>query len=106
MVITVEPLSGNEINLFPQTKIEEVARNVGIIISSPKFSVPLDRDFGTSYKNLDKAINIAQPRLIMEITDAIEQYEKRADIISIKIKTDEAQAGKLIPIVEIGVKDE
>lgn len=106
MQMIVEPIKPGEINLFPKTLMEEVAQNVGIIIASAKFSVPLDRDFGTSHSQIDTPINLAQPRLIMEIIDAVEKYEPRAEIISIDIKQDEAQAGKIIPVVEMGVKDD
>lgn len=105
MQILVEPIETGKINLFPKTLIEEVAQNVGIIIASPKFSVPLDRDFGTSHSQIDTPINLAQPRLIMEVMDAVEKYEPRAEIISIDIKHNEAQVGKIIPVIEMGVKD-
>ena len=55
---------------------------------------------------MDTPANLAQPRLVMEVIDAVEKYEPRAEIISIDIKQDEAQAGKIIPVVEMGVKDD
>jgi len=95
-----------EINLFPESTIEEVVQNVRMIIASPKYSVPLDRNFGTSHSQVDTPVNIAQPKLIMEIINAIEEYEPRAEITKIEFKTDEAQAGKLIPLVGVKIKDE
>lgn len=106
MQVLVEPIKNGEINLFPKSLIEEVAQNVGIIIASSKFSVPLDRGFGTSHSQVDTPANLAQPRLVMEVIDAVEKYEPRAEIISIDIKQDEAQEGKIIPVVEMGVKDD
>jgi hypothetical protein len=35
-----------EINLLPQTLVEEVLQNLHTLLGTPKFSVPLDRDFG------------------------------------------------------------
>lgn len=105
MEITIEN-QDSKINLFPKNHIEEVTQNVQMILISPKYSVPLDRDFGTSHKQLDTPVNVAQPKLIMEIVDAIEKYEPRAEITKINFKVDEAKAGKLIPVVGVKIKDE
>lgn len=105
MEITIEK-QDSQINLFPKNLIEEVTQNVQMILTSPKYSVPLDRDFGTSHKQLDTPVNVAQPKLIMEIVDAIEKYEPRAEITKINFKVDEAKAGKLIPVVGVKIKDE
>ncbi|MBP2015696.1 GPW/gp25 family protein [Anaerococcus degeneri] len=105
MEITIEN-QDSQINLFPKNLIEEVTQNVQMILISPKYSVPLDRDFGTSHKQLDTPVNVAQPKLIMEIVDAIEKYEPRAEITKINFKVDEAKAGKLIPVVGVKIKDE
>lgn len=105
MEITIEK-QDSQINLFPKNLIEEVTQNVQMILISPKYSVPLDRDFGTSHKQLDTPVNAAQPKLIMEIVDAIEKYEPRAEITKINFKVDEAKAGKLIPVVGVKIKDE
>lgn len=42
----------------------------------------------------------------MEIIDAIEKYEPRAEITKINFRVDEARAGKLIPVVGVKIKDE
>lgn len=102
----IEPIKPTDIELFPKTTLQEVMQNVGIIIATPKFSVQLDRDFGTTHKQLDTRANIAQPALIMEVMDAVEKYEPRAEILNIEILTDEAHTGRLYPRVEMVVKDE
>ena len=38
------------INLDPETTEEEVLQNVAVIISTPKFSVPLDRGLGMAQR--------------------------------------------------------
>lgn len=105
-MLIVEPLKAGDIDLFPKTLQQEVMQNVGIIISSPKFSVPLDRGFGTSHAQIDTPTNIAQPKLIMEIIDEVEKYEPRAEIIGVEVITDEAHQGRIFPRVEMVVKDE
>lgn len=101
----IEPNNKN-INLFPKTLEEEILRNVATIIASPKYSVPLDRGFGISNNQLDTPANIAQPKLIMEIIDAVEKYEPRAEITKIEFRTDEARAGILIPRLGVKLKNE
>jgi len=105
MEITIDNQQ-KDINLFPKSLTEEIVQNVTMILVSPKYSVPLDRDFGTSHNQLDTPVNIAQPKLIMEIIDAIEKYEPRAEITKIDFRVDEARAGKLIPVVGVKIKDE
>lgn len=105
MEITIDNQE-QDINLFPKSLEEEVVQNVKMILVSPKYSVVLDRDFGTSHSQLDTPVNIAQPKLIMEIIDAIEKYEPRAEITKINFKVDESRAGKLIPIVGVKIKNE
>lgn len=105
MEITIEG-KNDTINLFPQTIEEEIIRNIKIIVSSDKYSVPLDRDFGINSKQVDTPANIAQPKLIMEIMDAVEKYEPRAEITKIEFITDEAQVGRLIPKLGARIKDE
>lgn len=105
MEITIDNYE-DDINLFPKTLAEEIVQNIKMILVSPKYSVPLDRDFGTSHNQLDTPVNKAQPKLIMEIIDAIEEYEPRAEITKIDFKVDESRMGKLIPIVGVRIKNE
>ena len=53
MAYIVKAFTPGKLNLAPETLEEEVLQNVAIIVSTPKFSVPLDRglgylDFGSS----------------------------------------------------------
>lgn len=105
MEYTVEPYKKG-IDLFPKDKVTEVLQNVSIIISTPKFSVPLDRGLGTNQEYIDMASNVAQPKIILEIVDAIEEYEPRAEVKEVDFKVDEAKKGKLTPVVKVVIKDE
>lgn len=46
MAYVVKAFCLKKINLAPENTVEEVLQNVAMIISTPKFSVPLDRGFG------------------------------------------------------------
>lgn len=64
MAYVVKAFSLKKINLAPESTVEEVLQNVAMIISTPKFSVPLDRNFGLAQRFIDKPIQTAQPVLI------------------------------------------
>ena len=42
----VKAYMGSKINLAPETREEEVLQNLSILLSTPKFTVPLDRISG------------------------------------------------------------
>lgn len=46
-----ESLYAGKLNLAPETLEEEVLQNVAIIVSTPKFSVPLDRGLGLAQRS-------------------------------------------------------
>lgn len=105
MEYTIEPYK-EKITLFPEDKVAEVLQNISIIISTPKFSVPLDRGLGTNQEYIDMPTNTAQPRIILEIADAIEEYEPRAEVLEVDFKVDKSREGKLTPVVKVVIKDE
>ena len=73
--ITIDP--GN-VNLMPTTELEEIAQNVNMIISTMKYSVPMDREFGISGRMIDEPIASAQAHLSAEFAAAIRKFEPRA----------------------------
>ena len=107
MAHIVTAYENKKINLSPETVIEEVLQNVVIIISTPQFTVPLDRGFGLPQRFLDKPISVAKAILVAEVLNAIEKYEPRAEIENITFveEEQEAKTGKLIPRVEVNIID-
>ena len=104
MAYVVKAFSLKKINLAPESTVEEVLQNVAMIISTPKFSVPLDRNFGLAQRFIDKPIQTAQPVLISEVLDAIEEYESRAEIENVSF-VQGGRPGALIPVVEVNILD-
>lgn len=92
------------INLAPETTAEEVLQNVAVIISTPKFSVPLDRGLGMPQRFVDKPIQIAQSILISEVLDAVERDEPRAEVLNVTFELGKNN-GALIPVVEVNIID-
>lgn len=104
MAYIVKAYALEKINLAPESTVEEVLQNVSVIISTPKFSVPLDRGMGLAQRFLDKPIQVAQSILISEVMDAIEEYEPRAEIENVTFELGD-RPGLLIPVVEVNITD-
>lgn len=99
-------ISGGEmppLNLAPATRVEEVLQNVRMIISTVKYSVPMDRAFGIDGVIVDRPINMAKAHLSNEIFRAVHRYEPRAVIESIAFDGDES--GKLTPRIKIRINE-
>ncbi|WP_113673761.1 GPW/gp25 family protein [Vallitalea guaymasensis] len=98
----------NIINLSPESLTEEVLQNVAMIISTPQYTVPLDRGFGLPRRFIDKPLPVARAILVSEVLDAIEKYEPRAVVRNISFVQDEQNIkdGKLIPQVEVIIDGE
>ena len=74
-----------------------------MIISTVKYSVPMDREFGIDGTVVDRPINIAKAHLSNEIFRAVRRYEPRAVIESIEFNGDEI--GKLTPTIKIQISE-
>ena len=90
-----------EIDFAPATIVEEVIQNVRTIVTTIKYSIPLDREFGIDGSVVDLPINVAKARLTNEIFRAVRRYEPRAVIESITFKGEET--GRLIPTVGVSI---
>ncbi len=90
----------NEIDFNPSDEYHEIIQNVKTICSTPKYSVPLDREFGVNASLVDRPINYIQAKLTAEIIEAINNYEPRAKVKSVNF-TGDGLTGLLIPVVKI-----
>ena len=104
MAYTVKAYALEKINLAPEDTTEEVLQNVAVILSTPKFSVPLERGLGLAQRFLDKPIPAAQSILISEVLEAIEEFEPRAEVENVTFELGD-RPGTLIPIVEVKIID-
>lgn len=95
-----EPIT---INLFPSNTIDEVLQNVYIILSTPRGSVPLAREFGIDMSYIDRPITVAKTMAVAAIHAAVSAAEPRAEIKNITFTAD--NSGKLMPRVEVGVNE-
>lgn len=93
--------STSTINFYP-TGIAEILQNVATIMSTPKGSVPLDRQFGIDVSMLDLPLEIAENLLTVQIMEAIETYETRVEVIKVTYEKDYL-TGKLQPKVQVNI---
>ena len=90
-----------KINFAPTTLQEEVMQNVKTLLTTMKFTVPLDRNLGIIANALDEPTPVAMAKLSSDIIDAINQYEPRCRVTQIFFDGD--IDGKLIPRVRIEI---
>lgn len=88
-----------KINFAPSTLQEKVIQNVKTLLTTMKYTVPLDRNIGLKADALDEPMPVAMAKLSSDIIEAINQYEPRAKIKQVLFNGD--GDGKLIPTVRI-----
>ena len=91
----------DKVNFSPTTLQEEVMQNVKTLLTTMKFTVPLDRNLGIIANALDEPTPVAMAKLSSDIIDAINQYEPRCRVTQIFFDGD--IDGKLIPRVRIEI---
>ena len=92
-----------EISFSPTNEVEEILQNVKTILTTTKYSVPLDREFGINAEILDMPLPYVQAKLTAEIISTIQKYEPRVVVNKI-IYNGDGQEGKLIPTVRVVIK--
>lgn len=85
-IVTTAPLQ--TIDLAPATTEAEILQNVKTILTTIKYTVPLDRGFGIDASIVDLPIPVAQGKLSNEIFQAIKRYEPRASLTDIQFSSD------------------
>ena len=92
-----------EINFAPSNVVEEIIQNVRTICTTPKYSVPMDREFGLEADMVDRPTPKAMAAIQAEIIQAIRKYEPRCKVK--KIFFDGDKDGKLTVRVRIVVNE-
>lgn len=87
-------------------RVRSVMQTIRIILTTPKGTVPLYRDFGIDMSFLDMPIPGAEQRARIEIWEAIEKWEPRATVTDVTFDRSAAGGGRLIPTVEVTITSE
>lgn len=101
----VMPTDSDALTLGTSETVRSVLQSVTIILSTPKGSVPMYRDFGVNMEYLDLPMPIAEVRMVSEIREAVEKWEPRATVTDVSFERDTLN-GKLMPIVEVEINGE
>ncbi len=88
------------LQINPQTELEEIIQNVRTILSTPRGTVPLMRDFGVSWDVIDTLTPELEMKLKEEIFTQVERWEKRVKVRAISIEP--SQEGK--PVISVSLK--
>ena len=75
------------LKINPETELEEIIQNVKTIVSTPKGSVPLMRDFGVSWQVIDTLTPELEMKIKEEIYLQVERWEKRAKLKKVNISS-------------------
>lgn len=89
------------INFAPDNEIIEILQNVYTIITTLKFTVPMDRDLGINASVLDLPLNHARENVKAQIVQAVRKFEPRAKIrrVDFEHNTD----GKLLTHLKVEI---
>jgi hypothetical protein len=92
----------------PYTKVEigasgvqEIVQNVAMILSTPKGSLPLDREFGTNWHFVDQPTPKAVASIRKDIVQTVSKYEPRARVREIDFT--DSKLNSLIPTVRLEI---
>lgn len=94
-----------EIEIGPDNGFKEVLQNVALIWSTPKGTVPLDRDFGLDWSVVDQPLPKAKALLISDGIAQTRKYEPRARITKVEWPQDVRQSaeGSLHPVLTVQI---
>lgn len=95
----------SHIKFLKEDVVSDVLQNIAVILSTPKGSVPLYRDFGLDCSFLDKPKPKAEMMMRVEIREAIEKWEPRARVIGIAFSEDITNPGASKATVEVEISD-
>ncbi|MEG1413466.1 MAG: GPW/gp25 family protein [Acidaminococcaceae bacterium] len=87
----------------PATELEEILQNVRTILTTKKYTVPLDRGFGMNAELLDAPLPYAEGMLTAEIIETVEKYEPRVKVTKVTY-TGDGEAGRLVPSVRVVIE--
>jgi phage baseplate assembly protein W len=95
------------VNFSPAGIVEEVLQNVRTLITTAKYSVPLDRNLGIDTAFLDRPAPDAMARLRVQIDEEIRRYEPRATVKVIEFRQygdDAVLSGKFYPVLQVEIQ--
>lgn len=92
------------------TGLEGLYQCLRIIVTTMMYSVPLDRGFAQSGSFVDAPLPHAVAQRLADLTEAIEKYEPRVKVISVRLSDPEAKLedmleGRVFPVIRFKLKE-
>ena len=107
-VYTIMGIDVTEVNLFPQTIIEEILQNVSVLLTTVVGSVALDRNLGINATFIDEPAQRAMMKLAIFALETVQDYESRVEVMEIDFvpRLDDAMEGLFYPRMVVRILDE
>ena len=86
------------------TTIQEINRNIYVLIGTPAGSCAGDRRYGIDQSFVGLPAAIAENMLAIELMEKVPEYEPRADVLEVTCVSD--TQGRLVATVKIGPNEE
>ena len=96
----------DELILNCSDTVKSVLQNVKCILLTRKGDIPLHREIGLSGNWIDKPMTIAPTLMVADVKEAIEEGEPRAEFVRATFQFDPQIPSRIIPIVEVKIRDE
>lgn len=103
MKYTIKGDEKTSFSLCENDDIKAVLQNVHLLLTTPKGSVPMYREFGLKQDFVDKPIPVAQTLMTSYIREALEEFEPRAKFVGITFVEDNNSPGRIIPVLEVEI---
>ena len=104
MTYTASAADLGKVHLNETAVVASVLQNVAVILSTPRGSVPLYREFGLNWTVLDKPTPVARVMMIADVREAVERWEPRAAVVDVNFS--ESADGVLTPTVEVEIRND
>lgn len=100
-----ELIADNAPIVIGATGLQEIEQNIRIIVLTTVFSVPMDRSFANTGSYIDSPLPQATAGRIAELIRAIEKYEPRVAVVSIRMQetrqtSQDLLDGKYCPVIK------
>jgi hypothetical protein len=106
MSFTVSAYDQSAINLNEPDHAASVLREVAVLLSTQRGSIPLYRNFGLPMRFLDMPVNAAEPVMIAEVAEALQEFIPSVELIQVIPVYDENNPARMMPSVEVRILHE
>lgn len=103
MQYTVRSDDSVNLTLCESDEIKSILQNLHLIITTPKGSIPMYRAFGLDMAFLDKPIPVMRTMMVSKVREAVEEFEPRAEFVSLDFEEDKTNPGRVITILEVKI---